>query len=118
MTHRCMTLMQQYFSLGAVRTSYLHVLVNAFMHMRILQRSCLASRDKKWPLSHRTGSLQKRVRTFSAVCTDGIISGDFLTQEIRIDHAEATIVPRRNFQEPLTLELKNFVESIEGKAKI
>jgi UDP-N-acetylglucosamine 3-dehydrogenase len=52
----------------------------------------------------------KKVRTFSA--------GDFLTQEIRIDHAEATIVPRRKFQEPLTLELKNFVESIEGKATI
>jgi UDP-N-acetylglucosamine 3-dehydrogenase len=60
----------------------------------------------------------KKVRTFSVVCTDGIISGDFLTQEIRIDHSEATIVPRRKFQEPLTLELKNFVESIEGKAKI
>jgi len=60
----------------------------------------------------------KKVRTFSAVCTDGIITGDFLTQEIRIDHAEATIVPRRKFQEPLTLELKNFVESIEGKTKI
>jgi UDP-N-acetylglucosamine 3-dehydrogenase len=60
----------------------------------------------------------KKVRTFSAVCTDGIITGDFLTQEIRIDHAEATIVPRRQFQEPLVLELKNFVESIEGKTKI
>ena len=60
----------------------------------------------------------KKVRTFSAVCTDGIITGDFLTQEIRIDHAEATITPRRQFQEPLTLELKNFIEAIEGKAKI
>jgi len=60
----------------------------------------------------------KKVRTFSAVCTDGIITGDFLTQEIRIDHAEATIMPRRQFQEPLTLELKNFIEAIEGKAKI
>ncbi len=60
----------------------------------------------------------KKVRTFSAVCTDGIIAGDFLTQEIRIDHAEATISPRRQFQEPLTLELKNFVESIEGKTKL
>jgi len=60
----------------------------------------------------------KKVRTFSAVCTDGIISGDFLTQEIRIDHADATITPRRQFQEPLTLELKNFIEAIEGKAKI
>ena len=60
----------------------------------------------------------KKVRTFSAVCTNGIITGDFLTQEIRIDHAEATITPRRQFQEPLTLELKNFIEAIEGKAPI
>jgi UDP-N-acetylglucosamine 3-dehydrogenase len=60
----------------------------------------------------------KKVRTFSAVCTDGIITGDFLTQEIRIDHADATISPRRQFQEPLTLELKNFIETIEGKSKI
>lgn len=60
----------------------------------------------------------KKVRTFSAVCTDGIITGDFLTQEIRIDHAEATILPRKQFQEPLTLELKNFIEAIEGRGKI
>lgn len=59
----------------------------------------------------------KKVRTFSAVCTDGIITGDFLTQEIRIDHADATIVPRRQFQEPLTLELRNFVEAIQGKSE-
>lgn len=60
----------------------------------------------------------KKVRTFSAVCTDGIITGDFLTQEIRIDHADATIVPRRQFQEPLNLELANFIEAIQGKSKI
>jgi UDP-N-acetylglucosamine 3-dehydrogenase len=60
----------------------------------------------------------KKVRTFSAVCTDGIITGDFLTQEIRIDHADAAITPRRQFQEPLTLELKNFIDAIEGKAPI
>ena len=60
----------------------------------------------------------KKVRTFSAVCTDGIITGDFLTQEIRIDHAEATIVPRTQFQEPLTLELRNFIEAIVGKGKL
>jgi len=60
----------------------------------------------------------KKVRTFSAVCTDGIITGDFLTQEIKIDHADATIMPRKPFQEPLTLELKNFLDAIEGKAKI
>jgi UDP-N-acetylglucosamine 3-dehydrogenase len=60
----------------------------------------------------------KKVRTFSAVCTDGIITGDFLTQEIRIDQAESTIMPRTQFQEPLTLELMNFVEAITGKGRI
>jgi UDP-N-acetylglucosamine 3-dehydrogenase len=50
------------------------------------------------------------------VCTDGIITGDFITQEIKIDHGEATIIPRRQqFHEPLTLELKSFLDAIEGK---
>ena len=44
----------------------------------------------------------KKVRTFSAVCTDGIITGDFLTQETRIDSAGEAVVPRRPFQEPLS----------------
>lgn len=58
----------------------------------------------------------KKVRTFSAVCTDGIVSGNFLTQELKIDQAGESITPRRDFQEPLTLELKNFVQSVQGKA--
>ena len=41
-----------------------------------------------------------------------------MTQEIKIDHADATITPRRQFQEPLTLELKNFTEAIAGKTNI
>jgi UDP-N-acetylglucosamine 3-dehydrogenase len=41
-----------------------------------------------------------------------------LTQEIKINQADDTIVPRRQFQEPLTLELRNFVEAIEAKARI
>jgi UDP-N-acetylglucosamine 3-dehydrogenase len=59
----------------------------------------------------------KKVRTFSAVCTEGIITGDFITQEIKIDHAGETLVPRRPYQEPLALELKNFIDSIEGRTK-
>src|ERR687888_751479 len=58
----------------------------------------------------------KKVRTFSAVCTDGIITGDFITQQIKIDHGEATIIPRRHqFQEPLPLELKSFLDAIDKK---
>jgi len=58
----------------------------------------------------------KKVRKFSAVCTDGIIAGDFITQEIAIDYKEATIIPRRQqFQEPLTLELQSLLDAIDGK---
>jgi len=58
----------------------------------------------------------KKVRIFNAVCTDGIIIGDFITQEIKIDHGESTIIPRRKqFQEPLALELKSFLDVLSGK---
>jgi UDP-N-acetylglucosamine 3-dehydrogenase len=46
-----------------------------------------------------------------------MITGDFISQEIRIDQGENTIIPRREFKEPLTLELRNFIDAVEGKAK-
>ncbi len=78
----------------------------------------LGFKDQKVAIIASNWHTPKKVRTFSAVCTDGIITGDFLTQEIKIDHADATITPRRQFLEPLTLELKNFIEAIDGKTKI
>ena len=57
----------------------------------------------------------KKVRTFSAVCTEGIITGDFITQKITIDHAGESIMPEWPFEEPLTLELKNFISAIDDK---
>lgn len=56
----------------------------------------------------------KKVRRFTAVCSEGTVTGDFLTQEIKIDDEYKTIIPRRNFKEPLTLELENFVKAISG----
>jgi UDP-N-acetylglucosamine 3-dehydrogenase len=56
----------------------------------------------------------KKVRRFSAVCSEGIITGDFITQEIKIDDENKTLIPRRQFQEPLTLELKNFLQCLTG----
>jgi UDP-N-acetylglucosamine 3-dehydrogenase len=59
-----------------------------------------------------------KVRKFSAVCTDGIITGDYITQGIKIDYGEATLIPRRSkFQEPLTLELQSFLDVVAGKTK-
>ncbi|MEM2760549.1 MAG: Gfo/Idh/MocA family oxidoreductase [Nitrososphaerales archaeon] len=59
----------------------------------------------------------KKVRQFIVVCTDAIITGDFIKQEIRIDQGEDTVIPRREFQEPLILELKNFIDAVNGKTK-
>jgi UDP-N-acetylglucosamine 3-dehydrogenase len=56
----------------------------------------------------------KRVRRFSAVCTDGIIAGDFISQEIRIDDMNATTIPRREFKEPLSVEITSFLDSVTG----
>lgn len=58
----------------------------------------------------------KKVRKFSVVCTEGIINGDFIKQEITVEDSGSSITPRRtNLVEPLSLELKNFVEVTKGK---
>lgn len=56
----------------------------------------------------------KKVRRFTAVCSEGIVTGDFITQQIQIDDENKTVIPRRNFQEPLTLELENFIKALSG----
>lgn len=60
----------------------------------------------------------KRVRTFNAVCTEGLISSDFISQEIRIDTANNSEIPRNEKQEPLLLEIKNFLGAVEGKNEL
>jgi len=55
-----------------------------------------------------------RVRTFNAVCTEAIITLDFISQEIRIEKKDDTEIPRKEKQEPLLLEIKNFLDSIQN----
>ncbi len=57
----------------------------------------------------------KRVRQLIAVCTGGIVTIDFITQEVRLDEASGTSVPRGRWEEPLMLELKSFVESVMSR---
>ena len=78
----------------------------------------LGFEDQKVAIIASNWVTPRKVRTFSAVCTEGTVNGDFITQEIRIDHGDATIIPRRQqFQEPLVLELQSFVDVIEGRRK-
>ena len=56
-----------------------------------------------------------RVRNFNAVCTEARIFSDFITQEIRIETDNGTENPKNEKAEPLSLEIKNFIDAIEGK---
>jgi len=59
-----------------------------------------------------------RVRNFNAVCTDGRIFSDFITQEIRIETDKGTENVNGQKEEPLSLEIRNFLDSIEGKKEL
>ena len=59
----------------------------------------------------------KKVRKFSAVCTEAIISSDFLTQEIKVEKDEDSEIIQNEKQEPLMREIQNFLDSIEDKSK-
>lgn len=57
----------------------------------------------------------KKLRKFNAVCTDAIISSDFITQEIIIEKDESSETIQNEKQEPLLLEIQSFLGAIEGK---
>ena len=47
-----------------------------------------------------------------------MITGDFLTQEIKIDKADSSVIPwHMQAQEPLALEFRNFLDAIEDKVE-
>ena len=60
----------------------------------------------------------KKIRKFNAVCTDAIISSDFLTQEITIEKSDESETIQNKKQEPLLLEIQSFLESIENKSQL
>ena len=57
----------------------------------------------------------KKLRKFNAVCTDAIISSDFITQEIIIEKDEGSENIQNEKQEPLLLEIQSFLGAIEGE---
>ncbi|MDE1863366.1 MAG: Gfo/Idh/MocA family oxidoreductase [Thaumarchaeota archaeon] len=59
-----------------------------------------------------------KVRRFNAVCTDAIISSDFITQEVKIETDGGAEIPRKEVEEPLLLEIKNFISASEGREEI
>ena len=75
----------------------------------------LGYKDNKVAIISSNWITPKKVRTFSAVCTDAIITSDFISQEVKIEKKGETEIPRNEKQEPLLLEIQSFLGTIEGK---
>lgn len=56
-----------------------------------------------------------RVRTLTAVFARGVVTVDFVTQEMRIHEENETKIPKSTYEEPLMLELKEYVSAIKEK---
>jgi len=78
----------------------------------------LGFKDNKVAIISSNWITPTRVRNFNAVCTEGIISSDFITQEVRIETKNDSEIPRKEKQEPLQLEIQNFLGAIEGKNEL
>ncbi len=75
----------------------------------------LGYKDDKVAIISSNWITPKKVRKFNAVCTDAIISSDFITQEIIVEKSDESETLQNEKQEPLLLEIQNFLGAIEGK---
>jgi len=78
----------------------------------------LGFKDNKVAMISSNWITPTKVRKFNAVCTEGIISSDFISQEVKIETKDDTEIPRKEQQEPLLLEIKNFLGALEGKNQL
>ena len=75
----------------------------------------LGYKDDKVAIISSNWITPKKVRKFNAVCTDAIISSDFITQEITVEKSDESEIVQNEKQEPLLLEIQSFLGVIEGK---
>ena len=78
----------------------------------------LGFKDNKVAVISSNWITPTRIRKFNAVCGDAIISSDFISQEVRIVTDNGIEIPRKNVEEPLLLEIDNFLAACEGKEEL
>ena len=75
----------------------------------------LGYRDNRTAIISSNWITPKKVRTFSAVCTDAVILSDFISQEIKVERKEETEKLKLEEKEPLLIEIQSFIGAIGGK---
>lgn len=78
----------------------------------------LGYKDDKIAVISSNWITPKKVRTFSAVCIDAIITSDFISQQVKIEKKEETENLRIEELEPLLLEIQSFLGAVEGKNEL
>ncbi len=78
----------------------------------------LGYKDDKIAIISSNWITPKKVRTFSAVCIDAIITSDFISQQVKIEKKEETENLRMEKLEPLLLEIQSFLGAVEGKNEL
>ena len=78
----------------------------------------LGFKDNKVAIISSNWVTPTKIRTFNAVCTDGIISSDFISQDIIVQTEQGAKKQEHEKQEPLLVEIKNFLGAIEGKNEL
>ena len=87
------------------------------MHYEDFANIMLGYKNNKVAIISSNWITPKKIRKFTAVCTEAIISSDFLTQEIIIEKEEESQTIKNEKQEPLRLEIQNFLDAIMDKTK-
>jgi len=59
----------------------------------------------------------KKERSLEAVFTEGVVTLNFVTQEVRIDSEAGTDIPRLQAQEPLSAEIKSFLDCVASGSR-
>lgn len=77
----------------------------------------LGYKDDKVAIISSNWITPKNVRKFNAVCTEAIISSDFITQEIIVEKSDKSETIQNIKQEPLLLEIQNFLDAINDQNK-
>ena len=72
----------------------------------------LGYNDNKVAIISSNWITPRNLRQFKAICTEAIISSDFITQEIIIEEKDEVKNIENPKQEPLLLEIQNFLDSM------
>ena len=77
----------------------------------------LTYKDEKSAFIESNWLTPYKTRTLTVTGSDAIMKLDYMTQELSIEDAKATLQPRYPTVEPLKLELQHFAECITEKKK-